>query len=75
MAEKVLAQCTVGGPVKVYVKDGKIVRMRPIVFDNTDAPSWVIDARGKRFTPPRKCSLNTYTVTIKQTSASLLIGA
>ena len=62
MVEQVLTQCTVGGPVKVYVKDGKITRMRPIVFDETDAPSWVINAKGKKFTPPRKCSLNTYVV-------------
>ena len=24
MAEQVLTQCTVGGPVKVYIEDGKI---------------------------------------------------
>jgi molybdopterin guanine dinucleotide-containing S/N-oxide reductase-like protein len=62
MPDKVLTQCTVGGPVKVYVKDGIITHMRPVVFDETDAPSWVIKAKGKQFTPPRKCSLNPYVV-------------
>ncbi len=63
MSEQVFIQCTVGGPVRVYVKDGKITRMRPIIFDDkTDAPSWVIDARGKKFSPPRKTTLQSYLV-------------
>jgi anaerobic selenocysteine-containing dehydrogenase len=63
MAEQVFIQCTVGGPVRVYVEDGKIVRMRPIIFDNSvDAPSWVIDARGRKFTPPRKTTLQSYII-------------
>ena len=32
MPEKEFIQCTVGGPVKVTVVDGKITRMRPIIF-------------------------------------------
>ena len=52
--EQVFVQCTVGGPVKVHVKDGVITRMRPIIFnDESDAPSWTIEARGRTFTPPR----------------------
>jgi hypothetical protein len=40
MPEQVFIQCTVGGPVKVTVKDGKITKMRPIIFnDKEDAPS------------------------------------
>ena len=48
---------TNGGPVFVYVKDGKIVRITPIDFDDSDAQPWTIEARGKKFTPPRKTSL------------------
>ena len=62
MPEQEFIQCTVGGPVKVTVEDGKITRMRPLIFDNNDAPSWVIDARGKKFTPPRKTTLQSYEV-------------
>src|SRR5512136_96366 len=62
MAEQILTQCTIGGPVFVHVEDGKITRMRPIVFDETDAPSWTIEARGRKFTPPRKTFLNPYVV-------------
>lgn len=60
--EQVFTNCTVGGPIFVYVKDGKITRIRPIVFDETDAPSWTIEAQGEKFSPPRKTNLNPYTV-------------
>lgn len=63
MAEQVFIQCTVGGPMRVYVKDGVIARMRPIIFDDSvDAPSWIIDARGRQFTPPRKTTLQSYII-------------
>src|SRR6185312_15815263 len=48
---------TNGGPVFVYVKDGKILRMTPIEFDDTDPQPWTIAARGMTFTPPRKTTL------------------
>ncbi len=48
---------TNGGPIFVYVKDGKIIRTTPIEFDDDDAQPWSIKARGKTLTPPRKTSL------------------
>ena len=45
---------TNGGPVFVYVKDDKIIRITPIDFDEEDADPWVINARGRRFSPPKK---------------------
>ncbi len=48
---------TNGGPIFVYVKDGKILRTTPIDFDDDDAASWTITARGKTFTPPRRTTL------------------
>jgi molybdopterin guanine dinucleotide-containing S/N-oxide reductase-like protein len=62
MAEEILTNATVGGACHVYVKDGKIIRMRPIVLDNTDAPSWTIEARGKKFKPLRKTTMMWYSV-------------
>jgi len=62
MAEQVLTNCTVGGPIFVHVKDGKITRIRPIAFDETDGPSWAIEARGRKFSPPRKATLAAFTV-------------
>ncbi|MEM9085059.1 MAG: molybdopterin-dependent oxidoreductase [Pseudomonadota bacterium] len=44
---------TNGGPVHVYVEDGRITRTTPIIFDQKDAPSWTVKARGKEFTPRR----------------------
>ncbi|NLY70218.1 MAG: molybdopterin-dependent oxidoreductase [Clostridiales bacterium] len=54
-----------GGPVFVYVKDGKIIRITPMDLDETDAPSWEIKARGRTFKPPRKTTVAPYTQGIK----------
>jgi len=63
MRDELLTQCTVGGPVFVHVREGRIVRIRPLVFDETDPPTWEIEARGKKFVPPRKATLAPYTLT------------
>jgi trimethylamine-N-oxide reductase (cytochrome c) len=52
-----LTNGTTGGPVWVYVQDGKIVRMTPMELDDADAASWAIEARGRTFRPPRKTTL------------------
>ena len=49
---------TNGGPVFVYVKEGKILRITPIDFDEKDAPPWTIHARGRAFTPPRRATVS-----------------
>ncbi|OFW60811.1 MAG: pyrogallol hydroxytransferase large subunit [Actinobacteria bacterium RBG_16_64_13] len=56
---------TNGGPVFVYVKQGKILRITPIVFDDTDAQPWTVHARGKSFTPPRKTTVSPHTLSWK----------
>src|SRR5262245_57077638 len=48
---------TNGGPVFIYVKDGKIVRMTPIDLAEDDGASWTIEAKGVKLTPPRKTTL------------------
>ncbi|HXQ51392.1 MAG TPA: molybdopterin-dependent oxidoreductase [Stellaceae bacterium] len=48
---------TNGGPVFVTVKDEKITRITPIDFDAEDAQPWTIEARGIKFTPPRRTTL------------------
>ncbi len=48
---------TNGGPVHVDVKDGKIVRMSPILLSDDDAKSWTIKAKGRSFTPPRRAAV------------------
>lgn len=56
---------TNGGPVFVYVKDGKIIRITPIEFDDEDAQPWTIKARGREFTPPRKTTISPHTLAWK----------
>ncbi|MCF8095534.1 MAG: molybdopterin-dependent oxidoreductase, partial [Desulfobacteraceae bacterium] len=51
-----------GGPVFVYVKDDKIIRITPIEFDSDDADPWTIQARGREFTPPRKTTISPHTL-------------
>ena len=48
---------TNGGPLFVFVKDGRIVRVTPIEFTAEDGASWTIEARGRRFTPPRMATV------------------
>lgn len=56
---------TNGGPLFVYVRDGRIVRTTPIDFDQHDAPSWTIRARGRSFTPRRQATVSPHALSIK----------
>jgi len=56
---------TNGGPVFVYVKDGKIIRITPIDFDKSDPKPWTIRARGKDFAPPSKTTVSQHTLAWK----------
>jgi trimethylamine-N-oxide reductase (cytochrome c) len=58
---------TTGGPVfvDVDVDENKIVRVTPIDFKDDDAESWTIEARGKKFSPPRRTSYTAYTAGYK----------
>lgn len=58
-------QMTNGGPLHVYVKDGKILRTSIIEFTDDDAPSWSIEARGKTFTPLRKACVAPHALALK----------
>lgn len=60
-------QMTNGGPLHVYVKDGKILRTEVIVFDDDDAQSWTIEARGKSFSPYRKGCVAPHSMAGKST--------
>ncbi len=56
---------TNGGPLFVYVKDGRIVRLTPIELDAQDAPSWTINARGRAFTPRRITTVTPHGMALK----------
>ena len=57
-----LTSGTTGGPVFVYVQDGRIIRITPMEFDESDAASWVIEARGRKFSPQRKTTIAPYSL-------------
>jgi trimethylamine-N-oxide reductase (cytochrome c) len=44
------------------VKDGKVIRLRPLTLSDEDAPSWTINARGCKFTPPRKVCIPSFSI-------------
>ncbi|OFV79393.1 MAG: hypothetical protein A2W26_08370 [Acidobacteria bacterium RBG_16_64_8] len=60
MSERVFTNLTNSGPVSVYVRDGKITRIRPLVVDEGDYKPWVIEADGKKYSPPKKPTLSPY---------------
>ncbi len=56
---------TNGGPVFVYVKDRKIIRITPIEFAFEDAKAWTVRAQGKEFTPPHKATISSHSLAWK----------
>jgi trimethylamine-N-oxide reductase (cytochrome c) len=56
----VYTNSTLEGPVLVYVKGGKIIRIEPLKLSPEDPESWTIEARGRRFSPPRKALVPSY---------------
>ncbi len=56
---------TNGGPLFVYVKDGRILRLTPIDLDREDGASWSIRARGKVFTPRRQATVAPHALAMK----------
>ena len=61
MAEQVFTNCLIAGPVSVYVKDGRITRVRPLMIDERDFKPWTIDAGGKKY------AQNSEIITVEQT--------
>ncbi len=57
MSEQVFTNCTVGGPVRVHVEEGKITRVRPLILGEGDAKPWTIEARGEKFSPPHRTTV------------------
>jgi molybdopterin guanine dinucleotide-containing S/N-oxide reductase-like protein len=55
-----------GGPILVYVDDGKIVRVRPLVFGDDEAiPTWTVEAGGEKFSALRKETVTPFGMTEK----------
>jgi molybdopterin guanine dinucleotide-containing S/N-oxide reductase-like protein len=56
---------TNGGPLFVYVRDGRIVRMTPIAFGSDDPAPWTITARGQTFSPPHCATASPHALASK----------
>jgi trimethylamine-N-oxide reductase (cytochrome c) len=56
---------TNGGPVFVFVRDGRIIRTTPIDLAEEDGPSWSITARGRRLSPARRATVSPHALTLK----------
>ncbi|MGD0024807.1 MAG: molybdopterin-dependent oxidoreductase, partial [Xanthobacteraceae bacterium] len=63
MSTQVFTSCTNAGPISVYVRDGKIVRVLPLVADENDFRPWTIEAGGRRYSPPKKFNVAPYVLT------------
>ena len=61
--EQVFTNLTGGGPISVYVKDGKILRVRPLQVPEEEYKPWVIEAGGKKYSPPKAPCLSPCTIT------------
>ena len=61
--EQVFTNLTGGGPISVYVKDGRVVRIRPLQVLEEDFHPWVIEADGKKYSPPKALRLSPVTIT------------
>lgn len=66
--EKTFVNLDQGGAIRVHVKDGKIVRVRPLIFGPEDekSKSWVITVGDKKITPPRRVNLTAYTIACRR---------
>ncbi|QEL55644.1 molybdopterin-dependent oxidoreductase [Chromobacterium paludis] len=56
---------TNGGPLFVYVKEGRIVRTTPIDLDESDAPSWTIHTLKRSFTPQRRATVSPHALALR----------
>jgi len=65
-------QMTNGGPLHVYVKDGKILRTNMIEFAEDDPQPWTIEARGKKFSPRRRSNVAPHAITASSAVYSLM---
>jgi len=63
MSEKVFTSCTNEGPISVYVRDGKVVRIRPLHVDEKEFKPWTIEAGGKAYSPPKKFNIAPFVFT------------
>ena len=60
LSAEIFTSCTNAGPISVYVENGRVVRIRPLVVDERELHPWRIEAGGRSYSPPRKFNLAPY---------------
>jgi molybdopterin guanine dinucleotide-containing S/N-oxide reductase-like protein len=55
-----------GTPVFVHVKDDRIIRIRPIIFEEDEAKPWSIRAGDRVFTPPKRTNPAPYDLSVRR---------
>jgi len=58
--------CSTAGPLFVHVKDGKIIRVEPLTFDEEDVIPWRLEVNGKNYEPPRTAPVLPWGITSKK---------
>src|SRR5690349_24209673 len=65
--EQQFVNCTLSGPLRVFVKNGKIMRVLPLEYtEPDDAKPWEIEARGETFVRPNKAGIACWVMGSKQ---------
>jgi anaerobic selenocysteine-containing dehydrogenase len=70
--EQVLTTTTIGGPLYVHVRNGRITWIEPLKYTEKDATPWWMSENGlwkpgnKRFTPPMGISLSQHTMALRR---------
>ena len=62
--EKEFVSVDLGGVVKATVRDGRIIRVRPLIFGPQDegSKSWSIQVGDEKFAPPRRSTPSNFTL-------------
>jgi trimethylamine-N-oxide reductase (cytochrome c) len=55
-----------GTPVFVHVKDDRIIRIRPIIFEEDEAKPWSIKVGDRVFTPPKRTNPAPYDLSVRR---------
>ena len=55
-----------GTPVFVHVKEGRIIRVRPMIFNDDEAKPWVIKVGNKSFSGPKKANGGPWDMSIRR---------
>ncbi|MFH1124874.1 MAG: molybdopterin-dependent oxidoreductase [Pseudomonadota bacterium] len=55
-----------GTPIWVHVKDGRIIRIRPMIFEEEEAKPWRIRAGGKVFSPAKRTNPAPWDLSVRR---------